>query len=236
MRRTLSGHVTNVINNCGLPVSGTNQAYSSTGSIGPQDCDVTISLDDPAAPVDDYRATLRKTLPKLFPGTTFTFLPGDITAKILNFGLPAPIDIQISGRNLANGMTYAQSLIPELNKIPGIADVTIQQSLAQPTLMITAHRAFALGAGLTESDIANNTLSTLSGSGQTAPTFWLNRDTGVSYLVNLQTPQTQNDVDERPRSHSHRQGRRRSERQRRAAARRLEHHIPARPPARGVAP
>jgi multidrug efflux pump subunit AcrB len=191
IRQILPGHVTNVIDNCGLPTSGINQAYSASGTIGPQDCDLTISLNDPASPVDDYRTTLRKQLPKMFPGTTFTFLPGDITAKILNFGLPAPIDVQISGRNLAANMTYAQGLIPELNKIPGIADVTIQQTLAQPTLMISAHRAFALGAGLTEADIANNTLSTLSGSGQTAPTYWLNRETGVSYLVNLQTPQTQ---------------------------------------------
>jgi len=190
IRQILPNHVSNIINNCGLPSSGINEAYSASGTIGPQDCDVTISLNDEASPVDEYRASLRRALPKLFPGTSFTFLPGDITAKILNFGLPAPIDIQISGRNIHDNMAYAERVIAELRPIPGIADVNIQQTLNQPTLLITAHRAFALGAGLTESDIANDTLATLSGSGQTAPTYWLDQKTGVSHLVNLQTPQT----------------------------------------------
>ncbi len=187
----LPGDVTNIIDNCGLPTSGINQAYSASATIGPQDCDVTIGLRDQASPVDEYRAILRDRLPKLFPGTEFTFPAGDITAKILNFGLPAPIDVQIIGRNVATNMAYAERLVPELRRIPGIVDVAIQQTLAQPTLLISAHRTFALGAGLTESDIANNTLATLSGSGQVAPTYWLDRDTGVSHLVNLQTPQTQ---------------------------------------------
>jgi multidrug efflux pump subunit AcrB len=190
VRKTLPGHVNNIINNCGLPSSGINEAYSASGTIGPQDCDITISLNDQASPVDEYRAALRNTLPKLFPGTSFTFLPGDITAKILNFGLPAPIDVQIVGRNVHDNMAYAERVIAELRHIPGIADANIQQTLDQPTLLITADRSFALGAGLTESDIANNTLATLSGSGQTAPTYWLDEKTGVSHLVNLQTPQT----------------------------------------------
>jgi len=190
IRKILPGHVDNIINNCGLPSSGINQAYSASGTIGPQDCDITIGLNDEASPVDEYRAALRNSLPKLFPGTSFTFLPGDITAKILNFGLPAPIDVQIVGRNMHDNMAYAKQVVAELRHIPGIADATIEQTLEQPTLLISAHRAFALGAGLTESDIANNTLATLSGSGQTAPTYWLDRATGVSHLVNLQTPQT----------------------------------------------
>jgi multidrug efflux pump subunit AcrB len=190
VRKTLPGHVNNIINNCGLPSSGINEAYSASGTIGPQDCDITISLNDQASPVDEYRAALRNKLPKLFPGTSFTFLPGDITAKILNFGLPAPIDVQIVGRNVHDNMAYAERVIAELRHIPGIADANIQQTLDQPTLLVSAHRAFALGAGLTESDIANNTLATLSGSGQTAPTYWLDETTGVSHLVNLQTPQT----------------------------------------------
>lgn len=191
IRNSLPGEVKGIISNCGLPSSGINEAYSASGSIGPQDCDVTISLVDQSSPVDDYRATLRQTLPPLFPGTNFTFLPGDITAKILNFGLPAPIDVQIVGRNVRDNMNYAERVVAQLRHIPGIADVTIQQTLDQPTLLITAHRAFALGAGLTESDIANNALATLSGSGQTAPTYWLDYSTGVSHLVNLQTPQSQ---------------------------------------------
>jgi multidrug efflux pump subunit AcrB len=191
VRKVLAGQVSNIIDNCGLPTSGINQAYSANGTIGPQDCDVTIGLNDDASPVDDYRAILRIRLPELFPGTDFTFLPGDITAKILNFGLPAPIDVQIVGRDLDANMDYAQRVLAEMRRIPGIADATIQQSLGQPTLLISARRTFALGAGLTEADIANNTLATLSGSGQVAPTYWLDRKTGISHLVNLQTPQSQ---------------------------------------------
>jgi multidrug efflux pump subunit AcrB len=191
VRKTLPGHVTNIIDNCGLPLSGINEAYSASGTIGPQDCDVSIGLDDSASPVDAYRARMRDELPKLFPGTNFTFLPGDITAKILNFGLPAPIDVQIVGRDVRDNLAYAERVLTAIRRIPGIADATIQQTLGQPTLLVSAHRAFALGAGLTEADIANNALATLSGSGQVAPTYWLDHETGVSHLVNLQTPQDQ---------------------------------------------
>src|SRR6202522_3645674 len=187
----LPGHVSNVLDNCGLPFSGLNQAYSASATIGPQDCDVTISPNNPVSPVDEYRAILRDRLPKLFPGTVFTFPPGDITAKILNFGLPAPIDVQIIGRDTEANMAYAQRVLTQMRLIPGIADASIGQALNEPTLLISAHRAFALGAALTESDISNNTLTTLSGSGQVAPTYWLDRKTGVAHLVNLQTPQTQ---------------------------------------------
>jgi CzcA family heavy metal efflux pump len=191
LRKSLPGHVANIIDNCGLPLSGINEAYSASGTIGPQDCDVSIGLENEASPVDEYRAQLRSELPKLFPGTEFTFLPGDITAKILNFGLPAPIDVQIVGRNIQDNLAFAQRVLAAVRNIPGIADATIQQTLGQPTLLVSAHRAFALGAGISESDIANNTLATLSGSGQVAPTYWLDTATGVSYLVNLQTPQAQ---------------------------------------------
>ncbi len=191
IRQILHGQVDNMVDNCGLPVSGTNQAYSATGTIGPQDCDLTISLKNPASPVDDYRFRLRRQLRKLYPGTVFTFLPGDITAKILNFGLPAPMDVQISGRGQAANLAYAQAMAARLRRIPGIADVNIQQAFNEPTLRIAASRTFASGIGLTEADIANNTLATLSGSGQTAPTYWLDTSSGVSHLVNLQTPQDQ---------------------------------------------
>jgi multidrug efflux pump subunit AcrB len=191
LHELLPGQVTNVIDNCGLPISGLNQAYSANATIGPQDCDVTIGLKDPASPVDEYRAILRDKLPKRFPGTDFTFPPGDITAKILNFGLPAPLDVQIIGRDTESNMAYADRVVSELRRIPGVADATIGQALNEPTLLISTHRAFALGAALTESDIANNALTTLSGSGQVAPTYWLDRKTGVAHLVNLQTPQEQ---------------------------------------------
>ena len=191
IREILPGEVTNVLDNCGLPASGINEAYNSTGTIGPQDCDITISLKSDRSPVDDYRFKLRRQLPLLYPGTAFTFLPGDITAKILNFGLPAPIDVQVAGRGQAANFAYAQELAARIRRIPGSADVNIQQAFNEPTLKIAASRSFASGIGLTEADIANNTLATLSGSGQTAPTYWLDTSSGVSHLVNLQTPQDQ---------------------------------------------
>jgi multidrug efflux pump subunit AcrB len=191
IHRLLPGHVTSIVSNCGQPTSGINQAYSSTGTIGTQDCDLGILLDDPASPVDRYRQILRVGLTERFPGTSFSFLPGDITAKILNFGLPSPIDVQINGRNLDDNYAYATRMMARLTRIPGIADVRIQQVMSQPTLQINSRRSFALGTGLTESDIANNVLATLSGSGQVAPTYWLDTSTGVSHLVNIQTPQQQ---------------------------------------------
>ena len=191
IRNILPGQVTNLLDNCGLPASGINEAYSTDGTIGPQDCDIDISLKDEASPVDDYRFKLRSELPKLFPGTQFSFLPGDLTAKILNFGLPAPIDVQISGRGQAANMAFAQQLAARIRKIPGTADVFIQQAFNEPTLFMAADRSFASGMSLSEGDIANNALATLSGSGQTAPTYWLDTTTGVSHLVNMQTPQDQ---------------------------------------------
>jgi multidrug efflux pump subunit AcrB len=191
IRHILPGKVTNVLDNCGLPASGINEAYNSTGTIGPQDCDITISLNSDRSPVDAYRFALRRKLPSLFPGTTFTFLPGDITAKILNFGLPAPIDVQIAGRGQQANYAFAQKLAARLRRIPGAADVNIQQAMNEPTLKVSASRSFASGVNLTEADIANNALATLSGSGQTAPTYWLDTSSGVSHLVNMQTPQDQ---------------------------------------------
>jgi multidrug efflux pump subunit AcrB len=191
IRDLLPGHVVGTLVNCGLPVSGINQAYSSTGTVGSQDCDITISLDNQAAPVDRYRRILRTGLTDRFPGTDFSFLPGDITAKILNFGLPSPIDVQVSGRDLDTNFAYATKLTARLKQIAGIADVRIQQVMGQPTLLLSSRRTFALGTGLTESDIADNALAVLSGSGQVAPTYWLDTANGISHLVNIQTPQDQ---------------------------------------------
>jgi multidrug efflux pump subunit AcrB len=191
IRALLPGHVTGTLVNCGLPVSGINQTYSATGTTGSQDCDITISLDNEASPVAQYRQTLRAGLTDRFPGTEFSFLPGDITAKILNFGLPSPIDVQVSGRKLDDDFGYATKLKARIERIAGTADVRIQQIMGQPTLLVASRRSFALGTRLTESDIANNLLSTLSGSGQLAPTYWLDPNTGVSHLVNIQTPQDQ---------------------------------------------
>ena len=191
IRRSLPGKVAGIVDNCGLPTSGIDEVYNASGTIGPEDCDITISLTSDAAPVKQYRAILRARLPSMFPGTAFTFLPGDITAKILDFGLPAPIDIQVSGRDQQANFAYAKSVLSRVAKIPGTADTNILQALDAPTLRVAASRSFASGTGLTEADVANNTLNTLSGSGQVAPNYWLNTKNGVSYLVNLQTPQNQ---------------------------------------------
>ena len=191
IRDILKGEVSNLLDNCGLPASGINEAYNATGTIGPQDCDITISLKNPVSPVAEDRFRLREKLPALYPGTTFTFLPGDITAKILNFGLPAPIDVQISGRGQAENIAYAQTMAAKLRGIAGAADVNIQQTSNEPTLNVEASRSFAIGTGLNQADVADNALTTLSGSGQTAPTYWLDTKSGVSHLVNIQTPQNQ---------------------------------------------
>jgi len=121
----------------------------------------------------------------------FSFLPGDVTAQILNFGLPAPLDVQIGGRDLQANFSYATSMLSRLKQIPGIADVRIQQIMDQPTLLLESGRSLALETGLTEADIANNALAVLSGSGQVAPVYWLDTKNGISHLINIQTPQPQ---------------------------------------------
>ena len=187
----LPGHVVGSLLNCGLPSTGINQAYSNSGTIGSQDCDLTVSLDNQASPVARYQQTLRAGLAERFPGAQFSFLAGDITAQILNFGLPSPIDIRISGRDLDENYAFATKLAARIRKVAGAADVRIQQIMDQPTLQLDSNRSLALGIGLNESLIADNVLATLSGSGQTAPTYWLDPSTGVSHLVNVQTPQNQ---------------------------------------------
>jgi multidrug efflux pump subunit AcrB len=191
VRQLLPNHVASSLLNCGLPISGINQAYSTTGTVGSQDCDLSIALNDQASPVARYRQTLREGLTERFPGAQFSFLAGDITAKILDFGLPSPIDIQISGRDLVQNFVYATKMAARIKRVAGSADVRIQQIMDQPTLRLVSNRSLALGIGLTESLIADNVLATLSGSGQTAPTYWLDTGTGVAHLVNIQTPQDQ---------------------------------------------
>ena len=187
----LPDHVIGSLLNCGLPQTGINQAYSTSGTIGSQDCDISISLDNQASPVADYQRILRAGLAERFPGVQFSFLPGDITAEILNFGLPSPIDIQISGRDLDQNYAYAVKMAARIRTVAGSADVRIQQIMDQPTIRLDSNRSLALGIGVNEALIADNVLATLSGSGQTAPTYWLDPKTGVAHLVNVQTPQDQ---------------------------------------------
>jgi multidrug efflux pump subunit AcrB len=178
-----------VVDNIGLSVSGINMAYNNSGTIGPEDADILISLKPNHAPTADYVKTMREQLPRLFPGTSFAFLPADMVSQILNFGVPAPIDLQIVGNDLSADRKYANELLGRVKRIPGVADARIQQAFQQPTLNVNVDRSLAGLVGLSEKDAANAMLTTLAGSSQTNPTFWLNPKTGVNYAVSVQTPQ-----------------------------------------------
>jgi multidrug efflux pump subunit AcrB len=178
-----------IVSNIGLSVSGINMAYNNSGTISVADADILISLRPNHAPTDGYIKAMREKLPQQFPGTTFAFLPADIVSQVLNFGVPAPIDLQVAGRDLAANRKYANALLAQVRQIPGIADARIQQAFQQPTLDVNVDRSLTSLVGLTEKDVATAMLTTLSGSSQSAPTYWLNPANGVSYAVSVQTPQ-----------------------------------------------
>jgi multidrug efflux pump subunit AcrB len=184
-----SNELDGIVSNIGLSVSGINMAYNNSGTIGVGDADILISLKPNHAPTDDYIKAMRDKLPQQFPGTTFAFLPADIVSQVLNFGMPAPIDLQVAGRDLAADRKYANALLAKVKQIPGIADARIQQAFQQPTLNVNVDRSLTSLVGLTEKDVATAMLTTLSGSSQSAPTYWLNPANGVSYAVSVQTPQ-----------------------------------------------
>jgi multidrug efflux pump subunit AcrB len=177
-----------VVDNIGLPVSGINLTYGNSGTIGTSDADVFITLAEDHGPTADYVAQLRETLPQRFPGTSFSFLPADIVSQILNFGLPSPIDVQVSGASPEN-REIARQLMEKLRHIPGLVDLRMQQATNRPELQVTTDRSRAQQLGFTQKDIANNLLLLLAGSGQVSPTFWLNFDTGVQYPIVAQAPQ-----------------------------------------------
>jgi multidrug efflux pump subunit AcrB len=179
--------------NIGMPISGINMTYNNTGVIGPQDGDIQIKLREGHRPTSDYVQALREQLPRAFPGMTFAFLPADIVSQILNFGAPAPIDLQVRGANVAANFAYANNLLNRIRRIPGVADARIQQSPNNPTFNIDVDRTRAQYVGLTERDVTNSLTVNLAGSGQVAPTYYLNPDNGVSYSIVMQTPQFQID-------------------------------------------
>lgn len=187
----LPGHVENIVSNCGLPVGPHNLAFIPTPTIGSQDCDLTILLNDEKSPVWDYRSILRKGLKERYPGTEFTFQPSDLTAKILNFGAPAPIDVQINGPDMYPNYEFARKLVGKFREIPGAVDVVIQQTMRTPTLMVEGNRTFGLGVNATLKDMADNLLMTTAGSQQVDQIYWLDPSTGMSYLINVYTPQAQ---------------------------------------------
>jgi multidrug efflux pump subunit AcrB len=181
-----------IVDNLGLTVSGINQAYNNTGTIGPQDGDILISLNEGHHPTDEYVTQLRANLVRQFPSTTFSFLPADIISQILNFGAPAPIDVQVMGPNGEENMAYAQKLLREINRVSGIADARIQQANNYPELLVDVDRTRAKKLGITERDVTNSLVVTMAGSGQVAPAFWLNKHNGVSYPIVAQTPEYRN--------------------------------------------
>jgi CzcA family heavy metal efflux pump len=184
----------NIVDNIGLPFSGINMAYQNTGTIGPEDGDALISLKEDHAPTADYIKQLRTILPRNFPGTSFSFLPADIVSQILNFGLPAPIDVQVVGNNQKANYAYATDLLKRIRLVPGIADLRIQQVFNYPQINVDVDRTLASEVGLTQRDIATSLLVTLSGSGQVQPNFWLNTQNGVSYPIVAQMPQYRMDT------------------------------------------
>jgi multidrug efflux pump subunit AcrB len=182
-----------LVDNIGFPVSGINMTYNNTGTIGTQDGEIQIKLNENHRPTAQYVRTMREELPAQFPGTTFSFLPADIISQILNFGAPAPIDLQIRGPKIDTDYAYAEQLLRRLRHVPGLADARIQQSLGAPAFDVDVDRTRAQYVGITERDVTNSMVVNLAGSSQVAPTFWLNPDNGVSYAIVMQTPQYQMD-------------------------------------------
>jgi multidrug efflux pump subunit AcrB len=180
--------IDSMVDNVGLPVSAINMTYANSGTFGSSDADILVALKPDHAPTAGYLRQLRVRLPREFPGTVFGFLPADIVSQILNFGVPAPIDIQISGPSPQNH-DIADALVASLRQVPGLVDLRLGEVFNQPELRVTTDRSRAQQLGISQHDIANNLLLTLSGSGQFEPTFWLNPKTGLQYPLVAQAPQ-----------------------------------------------
>jgi len=191
IERLLPGEVADIVSNCGIPVGAHNLAFIPTPTVGTQDCDLTISLKNIQAPVWDFRRILRKELTARYPGSEFTFQPADLTAKILNFGSLSPIDVQINGPDLYANHAFARKLAGKIRQIPGASDVVVQQPMGMPTLLAESNRQFAIGMNLSQEDFGNNMLVTTAGSQQVDQKYWLDRKTGMSYRINVYTPQAQ---------------------------------------------
>jgi multidrug efflux pump subunit AcrB len=182
-----------LVDNIGFPVSGINMTYNNTGTIGSQDGEIQIKLRENHRPTAQYIRTMREELPQHHPGTTFSFLPADIISQILNFGAPAPIDLQVRGPDADADFAYAQALLRRVRHVPGLADARIQQSLVGPAFNVDVDRTRAQYVGIAERDVTNSMVVNLAGSSQVAPTYWLNPENGVSYPIVMQTPQYQID-------------------------------------------
>ena len=179
----------NILDEIGLPYSSINTIYSNSAPVGSSDADIMVQLTPEHRPTEDFVRALRASLPREFPGTDFYFMPADIVSQILNFGMPAPIDVQVVGANVEANRQLADRMLSEMRRIPGIADLRIQQTFDMPKLHVFTDRIKAAESGYTQADVAQSLLISLSGSFQTQPTFWLNPRNGVSYSVTTQAPQ-----------------------------------------------
>jgi multidrug efflux pump subunit AcrB len=188
-REVPSDEIDNVLDNIGLPYSSINYMHSTSGLIGAGDADILVSLKEKHHPTADYVQRLREKLPHEFSGTTFYFSPADIVTQVLNFGLPAPIDVQIEGSDIEANREVAARMLHEIARVPGVADARIQQAFDYPAFDVTVDRTKAAQAGYSERDVANSLLNSLSGSFQITPMFFLNWKNGVSYNLVTQTPQ-----------------------------------------------
>jgi CzcA family heavy metal efflux pump len=178
-----------ILDNIGLPAVGINLAYSDAATVSLSDGEILVALNKKHRPTPEYVKRLRRELKEEFPQLTFFFQPGDIVSQILNFGLPAPIDVQIVGRDLKANYQIARQIEQRIARIPGAADVHLHQVVDLPELRVNVDRTRAEQLGLSQRDVANTLLTSLSGSSQTAPNYWLNPENGVSYFVAVQTPQ-----------------------------------------------
>ena len=186
--------VETIADNIGTYLSSINTIYNNTGTIGESDGDIQISLNEGHAPTPGYVQRLRVELPRRFPGLTFSFLPADIVSQILNFGAPAPIDLQVRGNDLNADFAYANKLLAQVRHVVGVADARIQESSRLPTFDVNIDRTRAQYTGVTAADVTNSLVVNLASSSQVAPTYWLNEKNGVTYPIALQTPQYQIDT------------------------------------------
>ena len=179
-----------IVDNIGIPYSGINTSYNNTGTIGPQDGDIQIALKEGHRPTPEYVSACCATNCRNISGVTFSFLPADITSQILNFGAPTPIDLQIRGNLFSEPtMIMREKLLRKIRLVPGVADARIQQSRSAPVFKVNVDRSRAQYVGVTERDVTESLGTSLSGTGQVSPTYWLNPKNGVSYSVVIQTPE-----------------------------------------------
>ncbi|HXO92867.1 MAG TPA: efflux RND transporter permease subunit, partial [Candidatus Acidoferrum sp.] len=190
-RQIPANEMEGILDNIGLPVSGINLSYNDSGISGPADADILVSLKPNHKPTANYVRNLRLSLNRDFPGITFYFLPADIVSQTLNFGLPAPLDIQVVGRNQTVDQQVANSIAQKIRQVRGAVDVRVQQPNDLQRFEFSVDRTKAMELGLSERDVAGSVLLSLSGSSQVTPTYWLDYTTGVQYLVNVRVPERQ---------------------------------------------